>query len=144
MKIHIISWNVRGLNDIDKRRVIKSLIHDWRADIYCFQETKMEGDYGEVVKHLFSNRWADYVGLEANGRSGGILIMWDKRVWAGELIHFGVSSISCKLCSTVDDCSWVLTGVYAPNCRKERKKELWLELAGTTGACDGAWVVWGF
>lgn len=68
----------------------------------------MEGDYGEVVKHLLSNRWVDYVGLEANGSSGWILIMWDKKVWAGELIHFGVSYISYKLCSMVDNCSWVL------------------------------------
>lgn len=50
MEVHIISWNVRGLNDINKRRVIRSLIQDLGADFYCFQETKMEGQYGEVVK----------------------------------------------------------------------------------------------
>jgi len=44
MKAHIISWNARGLNDINKWRVIKSLIQDWRADFYCVQETTMEGE----------------------------------------------------------------------------------------------------
>lgn len=34
MKMHIISWNVSGLSDIEKR-VIKFLIQERRTDIYC-------------------------------------------------------------------------------------------------------------
>lgn len=42
---------------------------------------------GKLSKYLLSNRWADYVELDANGRSERIVIMWDKRCWTGELIH---------------------------------------------------------
>lgn len=117
-------------------------MQEWRADIYCFQETKMEGERGAVVRSLCSNRWADYGGLESNGRSGGILIMWDKRVWAGELVNTGLHCISCKISSLNRNFSWFLTGVYAPNCRRERE-ELWWELGAIRGVCEGAWVVCG-
>lgn len=91
MKLHIISWNVKGLNGIDKRRIIKSPIQEWREDIYCFQKTNLEGDCGAIVR-----RWADYVGLEVNGKIGGILIIWDKPIHKGELISTGFHIITCK------------------------------------------------
>lgn len=31
MKINLMSWNVRGLNNKDKRKVVKSLIHKWNG-----------------------------------------------------------------------------------------------------------------
>ena len=33
MKLWIISWNVRGINEGNKRSVIKSLIHMYSADL---------------------------------------------------------------------------------------------------------------
>lgn len=44
MKVNLTSWNVRGLNKISKRKLVKSLTQRWKADIYCFQETKLEKD----------------------------------------------------------------------------------------------------
>ena len=42
MKIKILSWNVRGANNRDKRKVIKALIRSQRADLVCLQETKIQ------------------------------------------------------------------------------------------------------
>ena len=42
MKIKIISWNVRGVNDPDKRRVIKSFLRSNSVDLVCLQETKVQ------------------------------------------------------------------------------------------------------
>ena len=41
MKIKLVSWNVRGANDISKRKVIKAMIRSQRADLVCIQETKI-------------------------------------------------------------------------------------------------------
>ncbi|WMV22580.1 hypothetical protein MTR67_015965 [Solanum verrucosum] len=46
--INIVSWNVRGLNDPGKRLMIKNMVHKWRADVYCFQESKLRGDFNVV------------------------------------------------------------------------------------------------
>lgn len=43
MKGKIITWNIQGINSTGKNK-IKALIHKWQADVYCFQETKMEGN----------------------------------------------------------------------------------------------------
>lgn len=88
------------------------------------------------MKHLCSSRWADYVKLEANDRSGGILIMRDKRTWKGELINNVLHSITCKLTSVHDNFEWCSTGIYRPNCRRDRQ-ELWLEMAANRGAWEG-------
>ena len=42
MKIRILSWNVRGANDSNKRRVIKSVIKSNKVDVVCLQETKIK------------------------------------------------------------------------------------------------------
>jgi hypothetical protein len=42
MKPNIISWNVRGLNDYEKRTRIIGFLREWKANILCLQETKME------------------------------------------------------------------------------------------------------
>lgn len=35
MNLKIISWNARGLNDLNKRLQIKNLIKLWKADVIC-------------------------------------------------------------------------------------------------------------
>lgn len=71
MKFNHISWNARGLNERDKRRVVKSLSWDWKADIICFQETKLEGDIKELINQIWEERWVRYACLEASGTRGG-------------------------------------------------------------------------
>jgi exonuclease III len=41
MKPKILMWNVRGLNEINKRLRIRRLLRDWKADIICLVEMKM-------------------------------------------------------------------------------------------------------
>lgn len=142
MKIDILSWNVWGLNDGEKRELIKTALNEWRCDVVVLQETKIQGDISRVARHLWGSRWVDFVNLEAIGTSGGILIMWDKRILEGQLIISGSQSISCRLTAIGQDFSWFITGVYASNSRIERQ-DLWWELAASRGLCNGPWVVCG-
>ena len=41
MKLRILSWNVRGVNDSNKRMVLKSFIKAQEVDLVCIQETKI-------------------------------------------------------------------------------------------------------
>jgi hypothetical protein len=36
MKPEIVMWNVRGLNELNKRLRIKGLLRDWKADIVLY------------------------------------------------------------------------------------------------------------
>lgn len=52
MQFKLVSWNVRGLSDRDKRRLVQRLVVDWKAEIVCFQETKLEGEMANLVKQI--------------------------------------------------------------------------------------------
>ena len=43
MKLKIVSWNVQGLNDLQKCLVVKNLLQEWNCDVVCLQETKLAG-----------------------------------------------------------------------------------------------------
>jgi exonuclease III len=96
MNMKIISWNVRGLNSKEKRAQIKNALKLWNWEIICFQETKMEHIGRAVIRSLWSNRFADWAYQESEGASGGILIMWDRRVVEVQNCVKGQYSISCR------------------------------------------------
>lgn len=60
---------MRGLNEMEKRLRIKGLLRDWKVDIICFQETKLENISKEVIHSL----WGCQHVLGLRGASGGIL-----------------------------------------------------------------------
>ncbi|WMV46111.1 hypothetical protein MTR67_039496 [Solanum verrucosum] len=142
MMFKLISWNIRGLNDREKRRVVHSLLSGWRADIVCLQETKIEGDISEMVKQIWGGRWIRYACLKASGTRGGILLMWDARAWMGEVLEIVSYTITCKFESQTQNFSCHISGVYAPNCYKERRL-VWEELSSVRGLMEGPWAMCG-
>jgi exonuclease III len=80
MEPKILMWNVRGLNELNKRLRIRGLLRDWKADIVCLVETKMTVISREVVQSLWGCHYVDRCYMGASGASGGILLMWDRRV----------------------------------------------------------------
>ncbi|KAI8534897.1 hypothetical protein RHMOL_Rhmol10G0132300 [Rhododendron molle] len=53
MKIKILNWNVRGLNEREKRGIVKLLLKEWKADVVCLQETKLKEASKDSVKDLW-------------------------------------------------------------------------------------------
>lgn len=72
----------------------------------------------------------------------GIIVMWDGRIWKGEVCCTGVHTITCKFSSKIQEYTWHRSAVYAPNDRRKRE-EVWWELAGARGLFYGPWVVCG-
>ena len=52
MKLKLLSWNVRGANDNNKRKGIKALIRDQKANLVCLQDTKIQEMSIGVVRSL--------------------------------------------------------------------------------------------
>ena len=65
MNLKLLSWNVRGANDINKRRIIKSVVRKQKVDLLCIQETKIKLMTEGVVKSLGVARFLDWKALEA-------------------------------------------------------------------------------
>ena len=96
MKIKMISWNVKGLNDPQKRLVVKNLLWEWKCDVVCLQETKIASMNRQLVCSLWSCPYVDWAVLEANRIVGGILLMWDKKVLDKVEVMVGTFLVSVK------------------------------------------------
>ena len=94
MKIKIISWNIRGANDRDKRKVIKALIRSQRADLVCLQETKIQDISRGIVHSLGVERFLGWGAMSARGAAGGVVVFWDNRVLELMGMEVGLFSVS--------------------------------------------------
>ena len=110
MNVKILSWNVRELNDRDKRLQVRSFIKQWGADIICLQETKIELVSRRLVRNLWGIHHVDWMFLGFVGASGGILLMYDRRVV--EKIDETVRdfSVSCRFKGVIDQFEWAFLG----------------------------------
>ena len=96
MNVKIISWNVRGLNEQDKRLRVRNLIRKWGPDVVCLQETKMGLINRAVLRSLWGSQHVDWSYLGSCGAFGGVLVMWDTRVVNKMEEAVGRFSVSCK------------------------------------------------
>ncbi|KAJ9701144.1 hypothetical protein PVL29_006475 [Vitis rotundifolia] len=142
MKLRLLSWNVRGMHDPDKRMVIKSMVRKHKLDLVCFQETKMKEMSDRIVRSLGIGRNLGWASLYARGSAGGVLVMWDKRVLEGLEVEVGSFSISCRFRNCEEGSVWVFSGLYGPTKGRERR-ELWEELAAVKGLWDDPWCIAG-
>ena len=139
MKLRVLSWNVRGMHDPDKRMVIKSMVRKHKPDLVCLQETKMKEMSDRVVKSVGIGRNLGWVSLDARGAAGGVLVMWDKRVLEGLEFEVGSFSISCRFRNCEEGFVWVFSGLYGPSKGRERREEL----AAIKGLWNDPWCIVG-
>ena len=128
MTLQLLSWNVRGLNNPQKREVCKNLLKEWKCDIVCFQETKVFSIDVAFVRSLWGSLFIDWAVLDAVQTLGGVLLIWDNRVFGKLDVIVGQFSVSVLLRGVVDDFVWACTGVYGPNDDGQRSI-LWEELS---------------
>ncbi|RVW47336.1 hypothetical protein CK203_090338 [Vitis vinifera] len=70
MRIRIVSWNVSGANDREKRKLIKHVIKTQKADLVCLQETKLHEMTSAIVRSLGVGKMSGMGGFEFKGCGG--------------------------------------------------------------------------
>ena len=94
------------------------------------------------VRSLWSSPFIDWAVLDAMQTSGGVLLIWDKRVFEKLDVMVGQFSVSVLLRGVVDDFVWACTGVYGPNDNGQRST-LWEELSQVRARWPMAWCLVG-
>ena len=142
MRVKIMSWNVRGANDPDRRKIIRNVIRSHRANLVCFQETKIQKMTTVVARSLGVGRNCDWRALDAEGTAGGILLFWNKKIMELVDSEIGLFSISCLFKMVEGGVLWMFSGVYGP-VERNLKEIFWEELGSIRGWWEGPWCLGG-
>ena len=140
--MQIVSWNVRGLNDGSKRLMVRHLLKQWKVDLVCLQETKLQSLSRGLIRSLWGGHHVDWLFVGSNGASGGILLLWDNRSLQKIDEALGLYTASCKFRSVSSGFEWAFTGVYGPHDLPARRI-LWDEMSGVVSWWDVPWIVGG-
>jgi hypothetical protein len=140
VKPKILSWNVRGLNERDKRLGIKESTQRMEG-IICLQESKLE-HLSRLVCSFWGCQHVDWCYLGVGGASRGILLMWDRRVVENLVECVGNFTVACSFRNVKINFKWAFPGFYRPNIDYERRL-LWDELVGLLGWCNISWCIGG-
>ncbi|KAB2604689.1 hypothetical protein D8674_026624 [Pyrus ussuriensis x Pyrus communis] len=102
-----IIWNIRGLGS--RRKM---------PDIIILQETKTASIDKKLEASVWGSRFKEWVFAPAQGRSGGIVVIWNiKHILVVESL-VGAFSVSIKIRASTS-LEWWLLGVYGPCKNKE-------------------------
>uniref|UniRef100_A0A2N9GB44 Integrase catalytic domain-containing protein n=1 Tax=Fagus sylvatica TaxID=28930 RepID=A0A2N9GB44_FAGSY len=105
-------------------------------------ETKLMAVTQGLIRSLWRCRYVDWLSLDSVGASGGIILMWDKRVVDRVDVAIGNFSVSCRFREVATGFEWAFSGVYGPNRAVERSL-MWEELAGIASWWEVPWCVGG-
>ena len=142
MKLCLLSWNVRGLNSSHRCELIRYWLRKWNCDVVCLQETKLADFDLQLVRSLWGNSFVDWEMFPALGTTGGVLLLWDRRVLEKLDSVVCQFSVSCLWKGVSDGFEWVGTGLYDPT-NDGIRNELWIELSGVRLKWDLPWCVFG-
>lgn len=134
----ILIWNVRGLNQRDRRNSVRDAILSSNADIICLQETKVADMSQRLFLSVFGSDFDKFIALPASGTRGGVLIAWKGSSCQAIATIYSV----LVLFSEQEGCNWWFTGVYGP--QGDDEEVLFLqELHSVRALCNGPWLVVG-
>ena len=60
----------KGVNDRDKKRLIKNVIKSQKVDLVCFQETKIQEMSNGIIRSLGLGRCMEWGALNSRGLKG--------------------------------------------------------------------------
>jgi hypothetical protein len=121
---------------------VRNLLRQWRVDIVCLQETKLDFISRKIINSLWGCSYVDYCYVASSGASGGILLMWNKKVVSSLETEVGDYVTGCRFKNVVDGFEWAFVGVYGPNGNSDRHW-LWDELAGLLSSWVLPWCIGG-
>ena len=90
---------------------MRNLLRQWRVDIVCLQETKLDFVSRRTIYSLWGCPYADFCYVASSGAFGGILLMWDKRVVSRLDMEVGDYVAACRFKNVVDGFEWAFVEI---------------------------------
>jgi len=128
VEMKIISWNVRGLERVEKRKDVRTLVVEKAPYILCLQETKLSMCDEMLCNSLWGGTTHSFSYRPSVGASGGLLTSWNTSlvdVWSIVSVD-NVVMIHGRFVQSNEE--FYLLNVYA-TCDNGAKQLLWDRLS---------------
>jgi len=116
----IISWNIRGLNECSKQKMLRELILAEKPDVVLLQETKSTS---EDIDRLLPYCWRQgrASSIDAIGMAGGLAILWNTNVVLMEDLHATRWAITAAYRLIGSNKPGYITNVYGPAMPRDKQ-----------------------
>jgi exonuclease III len=116
----VITWNIRGLNNPRKQRILGNKLKQEQPDLCFIQETKCTTD---IMESVSKQHWHKYnmVAIEYHQRLGGILMLWNPQILnliVAEATRHTLT-VRMKIIGNIEEI--IFTNVYGPHGPEEKK-----------------------
>ncbi len=132
----VLSWNVRGLNDLGKRGLVKSVIASYKGSVVCIQETKLHLILRSFLRSFAGPRFDKCHFIRSDGASDGIVTCSNSRDFICLEVVVRIFSLTLRLKHFSTGLTFYITNVYGPPTWEE-KEDFCRELAALKGFCRG-------
>ena len=104
-----------GLNDLEKRVLLRNVLRDWNCNLICLQETKLEDVELSDIRSIWGTSMLGFLGFsvfKAIGSPGGVLVLWNTKSFQLVSSSCGDFSITCILQMVDGNFFWAFTGMH--------------------------------
>lgn len=127
--MNFLSLNVRGVGEGVKTGWVRRLKKQHKANFIGLQETQISTSSRIDVNGCWDSNEFDYESVDASGRSGGIISIWDISVFQRTDViknrHYLV--VSGKYTGSPENVILNILNIYGPQSISDKKK-VWIEL----------------
>ena len=125
--MNFLSWNVNGLGEKIKVGMVSRCVLKNKVDMLFIQESKITSISRGMIRALWKNQDYQWVGVNSTGASGGLLCVWDSKVFElkKKKINRNWIALWGEIVATKQEI--LMINVYGPQNRKE-KRRVWEDL----------------
>lgn len=73
----VLSWNVRGMGNVERRMVIKDVFRSNKVKVALIQESKLSSMTDRIAREAWGGRSTKWICVDAVGSTSGIILFWD-------------------------------------------------------------------
>ncbi|KAJ4758039.1 DNA-(apurinic or apyrimidinic site) lyase [Rhynchospora pubera] len=113
--LKVLCWNVRGMNEKEKRLAIKQTPKLEKPNVICFQETKLSQTSVQIISQACGNRYSQFLTVDALQGRGGLLTAWDPNILEVENSLASTFHLTVDFIVRKDGSKLRLTNLYGPS-----------------------------
>ncbi|XP_022019587.1 uncharacterized protein LOC110919629 [Helianthus annuus] len=134
--------NIKGAGGVGKSKAVRGLLSKYGLNFVAIQETQFSELPERIIKRFWDNTVMDYIKVNADGRSGGLLSMWSPGVFTKESEVLSQNFILVKGKVTGEQEDMIVVNVYASTVQRNRR-QMWNELLLLKQSIHGRWILLG-